>query len=495
VGRRHGERAQRGAIPLVFPKVPAYAESGILKARSPETLQHSQIRASVMSEHRPDERRATLQPLPAVAGEVSGVEVPHVSVANTGDHTLIHRLLLAVQQNPPFERFSVWLEDPHYDPSDRILLRRGTQIIGHVHITNRTIYWGGERIVSAGLYDLAALPEYDEPAGTGELLVAAEDRLREDGVVLAMTRTSRPEFYERMGWVRLRREGFSRAGAHDILAHVTAQPHAERRERKFRVRTWRHVEIDKLAAVYSDVAAEWFGPVWRNDRYWHWLVGRKDHDYILIAETARARGGRGGERQCVGYAVTRQDRLIELMVRPDHAAAAVSLLARACREIVERGYHTLSLFLPVQDPLHEVLLTAGGQWCTAETRPPGRLICKVFQFDRYVERMFNLLHRRAREAGISLPCRIAFDVDGRSLIFALTRRSSRLEREGVAPKGIPRMTCSMDALQRMLVGRLDVRAAAESGKLHSSCETARTIAAGLFTPLNAWQSLWDSPCW
>jgi hypothetical protein len=449
-----------------------------------------------MLESKKEQRTCLPPPLPASGLAPPGTaEVPHVSTANAGDHALIHRLLLAVQQNPSMERFSVWLEDPYYDPSDRILLRRGKQIIGHVHITNRTVFWGGERIVSAGLFDLVALPEYDEPAGTGELLVAAEDRLREEGVVLALTRTSRPELYERLGWVGVRREGFSRAGAHDILAHLTAQPHADRRDRKYRVRMWRHVETESLAAVYAQVACEMFGPVSRNEKYWHWLVGRKDHDYILLAEGPRPRTLRGGERPCVGFAVARQDRLVELLALPGHEPAAVSLLVRACREIVERGFHTVSLFLPVEDPLHEVLLTAGGQWCPIDSKPPGRLICKIFQFDRYVERMFAILHRRARAASLGLPCRIAFDVDGRSMLFALTRRSARFEREASPVKDVPRIRCTMDDLQRLLVGRLDVRAAAGRGTLACSGSTAQSLASGLFSPLHAWQSLWDSPCW
>lgn len=445
--------------------------------------------------HNKEQETALSQPLPRVEGmPVGRANVPHVSPANAGDHTLIHRLLLATQQHPAWERFSAWLEDPYYDPADRILLRHGNQIIGHVHITNRTIYWGGERIVSAGLHDLVALPEYDEPAGTGELLTAAEDRLREEGIVLAMMRSPRPDFYKRLGWVPLRREGFTRAGAHDILAHVTAQPHSERRERKFRIRMWRHVEGEKLATVYGRVASEMFGPVWRNERYWHWLVGRKDHDYILLAEATRSKLARGPDRRCVGYAVARQDRLIELLVLPGYEPAAVSLLARVCREVVERGFHTLSLFLPVDHPLHEVLLTAGGQWCTMDNKPPGRLICKIFQFDRYVERMFGVLHRRAREAGLALPCRLVLDVDGRSMLLALTRRSARLERDGPTPPDVPRIACSMDALQRLLVGRLEQRADADR-VLQSSEEGAKAAAAALFSPLHAWQSLWDGPCW
>jgi hypothetical protein len=452
-----------------------------------------------MLESKKEQRRVSQVP-PAradewQAGEASppgGAAVPHVSPANAGDHALVHQLLLAAQQHPPIERFSAWLEDPYYDPADRILLRRGSQIIGHVHVTNRMVYWGGERIVSAGLCDLVALPEYDEPAGTSELLTAAEDRLREDGVVLALTRSCRPELYERLGWVALRREGFSRAGAHDILAHLSGQPHAERRERKYRVRMWRQVETDKLASLYAQVAGEMFGPVWRNEKYWHWLVGRNDHDYILLAEGTRTSPG---ARECVGFAVVRQDRIIELLAPPGHESAAVSLLARACREIVERGFHTVSLLLPLENPLHELLLTAGGQWCAADHKPPGRLICKIFQFDRYVERMFATLQRRARTVGIALPCRIALDVDGRPLLFALTRRSARLDRETGAFKDVPRIECSLDALQRLLVGRLDVRAAAEGGKLRASGPAAEDVASGLFSPLNVWQSLWDSPCW
>jgi predicted N-acetyltransferase YhbS len=447
-----------------------------------------------MLESKKEQRAFSQRPLSASVPAQGSADLVHVGPANAGDHALIHRLLIAAQQHPSLERYSAWLEDPYCDPSDRILLRLGNQIIGHVHITNRTAYWGGERIVSAGLFDLVALPEY-EPAGTGELLVAAEDQLREEGVVLAITRTSRPELYERLGWISLRREGFSRAGAHDIVAHLTAQPQAEMRERKYCVRMWRHIELDKLAAVYSQVMCELFGPVCRSEKHWHWLVGRKDHDFILLAEGPRPRAVRGGERPCVGFAVVRQDRVIELVSAPGHEAAAVSLLTRACREIVERGFHTVSLLLPVEHPLHEMLMTAGGQWCSIDNRPPGRLICKVFQFDRYVERMFAVFHRRARAAALSLPCRIAMDVDGRSMLFALTRRSARFEREASPVEHVPRIRCSMDDLQRLLVGRLDVRSATERGTLLCSGATAEAAVRALFSPLHVWQSLWDSPCW
>jgi hypothetical protein len=53
----------------------------------------------------------------------------------------------------------------------------------------------------------------------------------------------------------------------------------------------------------------------------------------------------------------------------------------------------------------------------------------------------------------------------------------------------------MDTLQRLLFGRLDIPAAAENGRLRCSSDLAQNFAAGLFSSLNAWQSLWDAPCW
>ena len=54
----------------------------------------------------------------------------------------------------------------------------------------------------------------------------------------------------------------------------------------------------------------------------------------------------------VGYAVVRQERIVELMTDPAYPTAGVQLLARACSDAIERRGHEIVLEAPAEDPLH-----------------------------------------------------------------------------------------------------------------------------------------------
>ena len=62
--------------------------------------------------------------------------------AHASDHSLIHELLMAVVQGPTVEEFQASVDDPAYEPRDRLLIKRNGRIISHVHLTHRMLRFG-----------------------------------------------------------------------------------------------------------------------------------------------------------------------------------------------------------------------------------------------------------------------------------------------------------------------------------------------------------------
>ena len=139
----------------------------------------------------------------------TGHDVPRLATANAGDHKLVHTLLRAVHQNPSYEDFATWLDDPRYDPADRLLAKQGDKIIAHVHVLHRVGWFGGVQVPMGSVQDLAALPEYRR-AGYEHLLLGAgpADNGRRPG-----DRLARPDPLPRAA-PRLRLDGRRNAGLH-----------------------------------------------------------------------------------------------------------------------------------------------------------------------------------------------------------------------------------------------------------------------------------------
>src|SRR5262245_37671413 len=59
--------------------------------------------------------------------------------ARTGDHPAIHRLLVTVFHGPTAGEFHAQLDEPGYEPADRLVVRDGDQIAAHVRLARQTI--------------------------------------------------------------------------------------------------------------------------------------------------------------------------------------------------------------------------------------------------------------------------------------------------------------------------------------------------------------------
>ena len=226
----------------------------------------------------------------------------------------------------------------------------------------------------------------------------------------------------------------------------------------FEVRTWRHYELDSLRQIYQQLSTNMWGARQRSLEMWQWLVGRKAHDQVLIAVEREPASEESDSQldeshaevplssKVVGYAIVRDSCIVEMLTMPGHSSVRAELLRRACRDAMDRDHHFVSLHTPAADPMHELLVTAGGSWIADSAAADGQWMLKLLSPERWIERLYPVLHERAREAGVPRPLELDFAVSD----FAVGERCHRLM--------LTRTQLSAGAARR-LVGRRAVQLA------------------------------------
>jgi GNAT superfamily N-acetyltransferase len=429
-------------------------------------------------------------PVPHV-GSLAEVISWQLVPGHAGDHALVHALLRAVNQAPSYDDFVTWLDEPTYEPSDRLLVKHGNQIVAHLQVLHRTAWFEDVRLPVGSAQDLAVLPEYSDAGYDRQLIAAAERAMRDSQAIVSLIRAPRPEPFHAAGWTDVRAGGYSQANVGDILAHLSVHaPPRHRRTRALRIRRWRHVEMDATRAVYSASAANHWGAIYRAEPYWQWIVGRKAHtDVIVAVEGPDEWDDLSTEPAIVGYAVTAGAQVLELCCLPEFARAAPRLLVRACQDAIERDHHTLSLHTAASDPLHELMVTAGGTWCTDDRHSGGTLQVKLLNGPRWIEAVYPILRRRAKGAGLPRPLAICFDTGDEHYRLVLTRRSSRLVADEEAAADVH---CDAATFSALLVGNLNVARARDECRLDVADDDVLHKLAVLFPPSLFWQSQFDT---
>jgi predicted acetyltransferase len=415
---------------------------------------------------------------------------PSLAFAHAGDHALVYALLRAANQTPSYEDFVAWLDEPSYEPSDRLLIKRGEQIIAHVQLLQRTAWFDGVKIALGSLQDLAILPEFSQGGYEQRLLAAAEEQLLEAQSVVSLVRTDRPEPFRAAGWADVRGQGYSEVGIGDLLAHLSAQASlSSRRLRALQIRRWRHVELDAVRAVYSAAVSNCWGALHRAEAYWRWLVGRKAHSDLIVAVEGDDQWQElQADSQIVGYAVNQGARILEVCGMPEHARATPRLLVRACQDAIEQDHHTISLHTPASDPLHELIVTAGGKWSGPDHGDRSTLLVKLLDPGRWVEAIYPILRRRAKTAGLPRPLQLCFDTGEVHYRLLVTRRSSRLIPDDAATADV---ICDPEVFASLLLGNLNITKAGDAGRIRFANDEVRQRVASLFPPALFWQSEWD----
>jgi len=425
-----------------------------------------------------------------------------ILVGNAGDNPLVQQLLIQAYQSPLAEDFQSRLDEPLYELSDRLLLQRAGKFIGHVQVSKLTGWFHGLRCPLARLQDFVTLPEYRSSKFDSSLLEVAESVAINEGAILGFARTDRPEWFEQHGWSCCRGQGHTRANTRAILSHLDAQQSKRRHPSpQIEVRTWRHFELESILKLYQQLSPNMWGTLRRSLETWQWLVGRKAHDQILIAvekpsgpidnhtnndtEDLTDESDLSNLPNVVGYAIVRDSCIVEMLTLPGYSAVRCSLLVQACRDAIDRDHHFVSLHTPAADPLHELLVTAGGSWIADNAASGGQWMLKLLAPDLWIERLYPLLRERAREAGIQRPLEIDFLVGQHYQRFTLTRRSSRLGPIDNSPVAVQ---CNWQDWQDLLMSNLTFPEAIAQGRLRTPHLSLLRVLAALFPPKLFWQS-------
>jgi predicted acetyltransferase len=403
-------------------------------------------------------------------------------------------LLASVQRAPSSTEFQAQLDDPFYEPSDRLLCRANESLVGHVRLVKREMRFGLVTLPVSNLVELLVLPEFRQQGCGSALLASAEREMAADGASLGVVRTQQPHFFLRRGWCVWTRHSYSTAGAREILSQLlesrgkceeydSADPSA------INIRLWRHIELTGMIRLYLENTQHSFGPLVRTDAYWHWLLSRRAFDRIYVAMRGPDRFELDeGAAAMVGYAVMKEGRILELMVPPNNPQAAEQLLARACSDTIEQDGNYVRLEAPVGDRLHHVIARAGGELGYHESQQGEVCLVKVFDIPQIIELLNEHLHERAKEAKLDLPLELGLHVDGEKYCLEVRPRCVKI-RTGRHCRSY--LECGRGELTQLLLGHLDVKIAVAAGRVFSSTRVALETAAALFPKLPLWRPPWD----
>ena len=336
-----------------------------------------------------------------------------VTRAEGGDHATIYYFLQSVFQAPSRIEYNASLEDPFYEPHDRLLLRRQRRIVAHAHLTHRTMEFGSLAIPAAGLHWLGVAPEH-QGRGLGlYLLRAAEDQMVVDGTLVGMLQTSKPHFFRQSGWALCGQPSYRRAGTRALVARLLERRMIPRRRRRLHIRPWLQWELTALKRIYGQNVGALCGPLERTDAYWRWLLGRRGSDTVYVALEGPDQLELGEvNTRIVGYAAVRGDQIVELMASPDCPHAAAELLFRCCGDAIERDCHCLLLHAPPGCPLFELFDEAGG--CGPSISPErGEVqMMRLLNPLEFLDRLGDQFAGRATDARLPRPLDLGLLVDG-----------------------------------------------------------------------------------
>jgi len=415
-----------------------------------------------------------------------------------GDHGPVYQLLNAVFASPTRESYSASLDDPFYEPNDRILVRRGLQVLSHAQVTQQAIHFGAQSLPVAGLHAVATLPEFRRQGFATAVVRLAEERMRADGAEAALLNTSEPHFFRALGWVVCGRHSLARGHARPILAELSSRgvpaaadmPH---------IRPLRQVELPSVMKVYNAAIAGRYGALERTEAYWRWLASRGGFDQIFVAMGGNdLRAWDAFDSPVVGYVVLKENQILELMTLPSlgsrncpagltRCQAAEQLLARACHEAIERDLHAVQFHAPPDDPLFELFRIAGGELHHREQFAGEVQMVKLFDPARFLARIGPELQRRLAAAGRK-QAELGFSLDGEKRLLTVSRRGVRFKRANL---GRNYLRLNQAEFVRLLLGHDALPATTAHGRIYASTRLASDTAQVLFPPLALWRSPWD----
>lgn len=420
-------------------------------------------------------------------GSAAGIEV---TAGIAGDHPAVYQFLLNVFQEPSSAELQAQLDEPMYEPSDRLLVKHGDRVAAHLRLIRREMRFGAATLPIGYVTDAATLPEYRGRGYASSLLAAAEQKMLDEGAVLGLLRTSDPHFYYRRGWIVCGRHTYSLAGCHHVLAQLRQPEPSQVRRLKadepptLHIRYLRRVELVAAIRLHESHVREAYGSYVRTEAYWRWLVNRRGYDRIYVAiEGSPEIELDGTFSAIVGYAAARNERIVELVTKPDRPDAASRLLARFCSDAVEQDLREIRVELAPDHPAHRALLAAGGVFRRRELDRGQVCMVKVLDPDRLVSGLHAEFLARLRFDKQPTHRELGFVIGQQHLALEITPRRSCLTPKRV---GRTHLRCEWPQFWQLLLGHVDVRQAASQGALFVSSRVGLELASTILPQLPLW---------
>ena len=124
-----------------------------------------------------------------------------IVVGNAGDHLRVLSLLTQHYQSSLNDDFQSRLDEPTYEPTDRMLIVRGSELIGHAQLSRQSAWFDRERVPVTALRDFVVLPELHSAGLRQSLLQSAEEMAVTEGGVVGLARPEDAEFFAAQGWI------------------------------------------------------------------------------------------------------------------------------------------------------------------------------------------------------------------------------------------------------------------------------------------------------
>jgi GNAT superfamily N-acetyltransferase len=418
-----------------------------------------------------------------------------VTPARAGDQTEILQLLSGLPTPPSRAEFHAAVDHPEHDSSNRLVARLAGRIVGHIEISPRSIMVGDAAVKAAVLDRVAILPEC-RGAGHGQRLVqAAEQRMRELGIVVAFSRTRIATSFHELGWSVLGRDCATPGRPTDILTRLLDLP--QRQGPEVTMRQWRHVELPAILRIYEQNAGRFVGPLARSEVYARWLISRGAFDSIIVALQGNDRYDlHETTAKIVGYCIQSGNRVLEVLADPEYRGLEQEILARVCAEAIENDRQELIYESSPADPLHQAVVGA-----LADEQPGSRgvpqdrmIVAKVFNPEELLTTLAPTVAQRVAATNIREPVELGFDNEQfRGSITVTGDRKDEPRVATVHPGRVGRsyLKISDDEFARLLLGQCDPLEAATAGRLEASTQMAQKLAEQLFPRLPLWCPMWD----
>ena len=424
--------------------------------------------------------------LAAQNGQISSGTPIAISPGSTGDHLLVPELLHSAGVTYSEDAFLSRLDEPSYEPTDRLVVRERGKLLAHAQTLFRDVWFGDSLLPCGGVVDFAVVPELKNTNIEFQVLHAAEEALRRGGALVAFTHTTRRDLLKRAGWLEVDSQGASRVHVHHLLSQLSPKATRLRRRVRSQVRIWRRVELEELMPVYQSAAQTTWGTIDRSEVYWRWLWGSYADCTVLVA--CNNASSQQAEKNILGYAVVHGDQILEMRYRPGHESAGSLLLARICRDSIEQDRRELTLQAPANDPLHELIITAGGSWITPDNKQDECFMMKLLNPEKWVQAMNSHWRSRLVQSRLPLPLALNFSVDNHPYKLSVSNLSARLQTTTTHSNEI---VCQSDVFGALLLGCQDVRQLMNCNKVVVKNNQLKQQLEELFTSVIYWQSPLD----